>query len=164
MHPLPRSLEPASGESLVSYLLRLGHRLNLPPLQLIRAAGWADRVQATHIPGSLLVNLTGPEAQGFARLTRQTAEEVSTFLEGLFEDANPGLSRPDVTARQVVVLNLVAQGMTSRAIGYRLHISARTVERHLENIYRRLGVSDRVSAVRLAAFAGIIPSAPSVAR
>jgi tetratricopeptide (TPR) repeat protein/tRNA A-37 threonylcarbamoyl transferase component Bud32 len=33
---------------------------------------------------------------------RATAEEVSTFLEGLFEDANPGLSRPDVTARQVV--------------------------------------------------------------
>jgi eukaryotic-like serine/threonine-protein kinase len=33
---------------------------------------------------------------------RATAEEVSTFLEGLFEDANPGLSRPHVTARQVV--------------------------------------------------------------
>lgn len=59
MHPLPRTLEPASGESLVSYLLRLGHRLSLPPLQLIRAAGWTDRVQATHIPGSLLLNLTG---------------------------------------------------------------------------------------------------------
>lgn len=69
-----------------------------------------------------------------------------------------------LTARQVVVLSLVAQGMTSRAIGYRLHISARTVERHLENIYRRLGVSDRASAVRLATFAGIIASAPSVAR
>ena len=33
---------------------------------------------------------------------RVTAEEVSAFLEGLFEDANPGLTRPDVTARQVI--------------------------------------------------------------
>lgn len=65
-----------------------------------------------------------------------------------------------LTARQVVVLSLVAQGMTSRAIGDRLHISARTVERHLQNIYGRLGVSDRVSAVRLAAFAGIIATLP----
>lgn len=105
MHTLPRSLEPASGESLVSYLLRLGHRLSLPPLQLIRAAGWTDRVQATHIPGSLLLNLTGPEAQGFARLTRQTAEEVSALTLTQWRDRyppiawssvpGPGPKRPD---------------------------------------------------------------------
>ncbi|WP_257133481.1 TniQ family protein [Streptomyces sp. f51] len=104
MHPLPRSLEPASGESLVSYLLRLGHRLSLRPLQLIRAAGWTDRVQATHIPGSLLLNLTGPEAQGFARLTRQTAEEVSALTLKQWRDRyppialsvpGPGPKRPD---------------------------------------------------------------------
>jgi DNA-binding CsgD family transcriptional regulator len=69
-----------------------------------------------------------------------------------------------LTARQVVVLSLVAQGMTSRAIGHRLHISARTVERHLQNIYSRLGVSDRVSAVQLGVLAGVIASPPSVAR
>ena len=105
MRPLPRSLEPASGESLVSYLLRLGHRLSLPPLQLIRAAGWTDRVQATHIPGSLLLNLTGPEAQGFARLTRQTVEEVSALTLKQWRDRyppiawssvpGPGPKRPD---------------------------------------------------------------------
>lgn len=66
-----------------------------------------------------------------------------------------------LTSRQVVVLSLVAQGLTSRAIGSRLHISPRTVEKHLLNIYTRLGVSDRVSAVRLATFAGIVVS-PSI--
>ena len=65
-----------------------------------------------------------------------------------------------LTSRQVVVLSLVAQGMTSRAIGDRLHISSRTVERHLQNIYGRLGVSDRVSAVRLATLAGVVASSP----
>ncbi len=65
-----------------------------------------------------------------------------------------------LTSRQVVVLSLAAQGLTSRAIGYRLHISPRTVERHLENIYARLGVSDRVSAVRLGILAGVVASRP----
>ncbi len=66
-----------------------------------------------------------------------------------------------LTSRQVVVLSLVAQGLTSRAIGFRLHISPRTVERHLQNIYARLGVSDRVSAVRLATLAGVVASSPA---
>ena len=65
-----------------------------------------------------------------------------------------------LTPRQVVVLSLVAQGMTSRAIGCRLHIAPRTVERHLQNIYARLGVSDRVSAVRLAMLAGVVAASP----
>ena len=65
-----------------------------------------------------------------------------------------------LTSRQVVILSLVAQGITSRAIASRLHISPRTVERHLQNIYTRLGVSDRVSAVRLAIQAGVIASSP----
>lgn len=66
-----------------------------------------------------------------------------------------------LTSRQVVVLSLVAQGMTSRAIGSRLRISPRTVERHLQNIYSRIGVSDRVSAVRLATLSGVL-APPSV--
>jgi eukaryotic-like serine/threonine-protein kinase len=43
-------------------------------------------------------------AQEKDRLARAsaTAEEVSAFLVGLFEDANPSLARPDVTARQVL--------------------------------------------------------------
>jgi tetratricopeptide (TPR) repeat protein/tRNA A-37 threonylcarbamoyl transferase component Bud32 len=35
-------------------------------------------------------------------LASATAEEVSAFLVGLFEDANPSIARPDVTARQVL--------------------------------------------------------------
>ncbi|WP_331750120.1 TniQ family protein (plasmid) [Streptomyces sp. NBC_01707] len=93
MHPLPRSLEPMSGESLVSYLLRLGHRLSLPPLHLIRAAGWTERVYAHHLPGGLLLDLTGPQAEAFARLTRQTAEEVSALTLTQWRDRYPPIAR-----------------------------------------------------------------------
>jgi DNA-binding CsgD family transcriptional regulator len=52
-----------------------------------------------------------------------------------------------LTPREVVVLQLVAEGLTATAVGHRLGCSPRTVEKHLANLYRKLGVGDRVSAV-----------------
>jgi DNA-binding NarL/FixJ family response regulator len=51
------------------------------------------------------------------------------------------------TPRQAEVLSLALQGRTAAGIGYALTISPRTVEKHLEAIYQRLGVVNRVGAV-----------------
>jgi len=56
-------------------------------------------------------------------------------------------SRADLTTRQQQVLRLVTAGLTDAAIGRRLGCSPRTVDKHLEHIYRRLGVSCRTAAV-----------------
>ncbi len=48
------------------------------------------------------------------------------------------------------MLRLVAAGATNRAIGERLFISERTVERHVSNIFRKLGVSSRAAATACA--------------
>lgn len=50
------------------------------------------------------------------------------------------------TARELEVLALVAQGMTNREVAAELSISDQTVRRHLQNLYRRLGVSSRAAA------------------
>jgi len=55
-----------------------------------------------------------------------------------------------LTARQHEVLDLVAAGLTDAAIGRRLGCRQRTVDKHLEHIYRRLGVSCRTAAVAAA--------------
>jgi DNA-binding NarL/FixJ family response regulator len=52
-----------------------------------------------------------------------------------------------LTAREEQVLRLVADGLTDAAIGHRLGCSPRTVDKHLEHIYRRLGVSCRTAAI-----------------
>lgn len=52
-----------------------------------------------------------------------------------------------LTAREIDVLRLAAQGMTNRAIGRALGISDRTVQGHLANVYGKLGVSSRTEAV-----------------
>ncbi|HEX6451055.1 MAG TPA: helix-turn-helix transcriptional regulator [Trebonia sp.] len=53
----------------------------------------------------------------------------------------------DLTTRQQQVLRLVTAGLTDAAIGRRLGCSPRTVDKHLEHIYRRLGVSCRTAAI-----------------
>jgi ATP/maltotriose-dependent transcriptional regulator MalT len=59
--------------------------------------------------------------------------------------------RAGMTAREVEVLTLVAEGLSNRQIAERLVVSEHTVHRHLANIYVRLGVSSRAAAVALAA-------------
>ena len=55
---------------------------------------------------------------------------------------NPG----GLTDREVEVLRLLARGDTNRVIGEKLYISPKTVGRHVENIYAKIGVSTRAGA------------------
>jgi DNA-binding CsgD family transcriptional regulator len=58
---------------------------------------------------------------------------------------------PDgLTAREIEVLRVVAQGLTNEQVAGRLVISPRTVDTHLTSIYSKIGVSSRVAATRYA--------------
>jgi DNA-binding CsgD family transcriptional regulator len=72
--------------------------------------------------------------------------------------SGPGGSRPagPLTARQLDVLRLVAEGLGDKEIAVRLVLSEHTVHRHLANIYIRLGCPTRAAAVALAARLGLL--------
>jgi predicted ATPase/class 3 adenylate cyclase/DNA-binding CsgD family transcriptional regulator len=55
-----------------------------------------------------------------------------------------------LSARELEVLRLVAQGMTNEQVAEQLVISARTVNTHLTSIYSKIGVSSRSAATRYA--------------
>jgi DNA-binding CsgD family transcriptional regulator len=55
-----------------------------------------------------------------------------------------------LTAREVQLLRLVAAGKTNRAIAAELVLSERTVDRHVSNIFTKLGVSSRTAATAYA--------------
>jgi DNA-binding NarL/FixJ family response regulator len=63
-----------------------------------------------------------------------------------------------LTPRELDVLTLVADGLTAAAVARRLVVAERTVHKHLQRAYAKLGVSDRVSAVLRAQRAGILRS------
>ncbi len=52
-----------------------------------------------------------------------------------------------LTARELEILMLVAEGKSNKEIAHHLHISQATVKSHLLHIYAKLGVSDRTAAV-----------------
>jgi DNA-binding CsgD family transcriptional regulator len=53
----------------------------------------------------------------------------------------------NLSARQLEVLSWVAKGKTNAEIGALLRVSPRTVQKHLEHVYRELGVESRTAAV-----------------
>ena len=62
----------------------------------------------------------------------------------------------ELTAREIEVLNLLARGLLATSIASRLKLSPRTVHKHLGNIYRKLGVHDRLVAVTIARTSGLL--------
>lgn len=61
-----------------------------------------------------------------------------------------------LTARELEVLTLIAEGLTNRQIGEALVISPKTVDRHRENIMTKLNLHSRVELVKYAIEKGII--------
>jgi two-component system NarL family response regulator len=64
--------------------------------------------------------------------------------------------RPQVTPREVEVLELISQGLRDKEIAEITGISEKTVYVHVKNILAKLGVKDRTGAVRAAVTRGII--------
>jgi DNA-binding response OmpR family regulator len=78
-------------------------------------------------------------------------EILLRLLEGEFENDNLVLKRKlQLTQRESEVLMWIARGKSNRDIAEILDLSPRTVNKHLEQIYAKLGVENRASAAALA--------------
>lgn len=95
------------------------------------AGGWA----ATEWPGLVAA------IEDFLEPDRESADAPVDLLEPL-------------TGRELEVLRIAAEGLSNQAIAERLTLSPRTIERHLSNAYRKLGVSGK--SARAAAVAHVL--------
>jgi DNA-binding NarL/FixJ family response regulator len=117
--------------------------------------------------------LVGPAAAR-RRLHRQLPDGIEVFAEtfslsdaGLQHDADAYLvcARPAyqealveaLTSRETQVLELVAAGLSNRAVAARLGVSDETVKFHLASIFGKLHASNRTDAVLRALRRGLIP-------
>jgi len=66
------------------------------------------------------------------------------------------MPRPDLSAREVQVLELIVRGLANKQIAYTLSIAEHTVKNHVKNILSKLGVQDRTQAATAAIQRGII--------
>jgi DNA-binding NarL/FixJ family response regulator len=79
-------------------------------------------------------------------LGRGSSGQMLVRLEASGDEASAE-PRPALTPRETDVLEWVAKGKTNRDIGDILGMSPRTVNKHLEHIYAKLGVETRTAAV-----------------
>ncbi len=109
------------------------------------------RLLASRIRGARFLPLDG---RNHILLEHEPAWPV--FLAELREfTGGAALSSPGsleaLTRREIEVLELVADGLSNEEIAGRLFVSSRTVERHLSNVYAKLGVSGKAARAAAAA-------------
>jgi pimeloyl-ACP methyl ester carboxylesterase/DNA-binding CsgD family transcriptional regulator len=159
------SSEEAAGELSQVYAHDSRDLLSLieaPTLVLHRRADRAipfalGRDLAHRIPGARFVEISGAEHFPWLGETSEVTRPTLAFLAG--DDPRPsttsrveGLTaQPTLSARELEVLGLVAQGCTDAQIAERLTLSSHTVHRHVSNIRTKLGVSSRAAAAAWAA-------------
>jgi HD-GYP domain-containing protein (c-di-GMP phosphodiesterase class II) len=91
------------------------------------------------------------EAQAGDKFDTDCLRALRAEIKGLRARTPLRRSRPGgLTHREIEVLRLIAQGSTNREMAAELTLSERTVARHIENIYNKLGVSSRAASTLFA--------------
>jgi two-component system response regulator DevR len=88
-------------------------------------------------------------ARGEAAIDTKAAAAVLAQLRRVTLQKEEPLKEP-LSSQQIVILRLVAQGLSSREIGTQLYLSENTVKGYVQEILHRLGVKNRTEAVMVA--------------
>ena len=92
------------------------------------------------------------------------APTITRRLLEQFASRPPAHQQPailnDLTTREREVFTLVGRGLSNEEIAADLYLSIATVKTHLNSLFRKLGVRDRVHAVVLAHQTGVIHPEP----
>jgi DNA-binding NarL/FixJ family response regulator len=101
------------------------------------AAGYLTKEEA---PRAIVEAVRGVWRGEQGWLSRSVAARVMAWMQ----EGEP--KKPKLTGREIEVLRLVVAGKTNQAIGLGLGISEKTVEKHLDAVFSKLGVTSRVEA------------------
>jgi len=111
-------------------------------------AGASGYVSKASDLSELRLALDSMHSDGVILGPRVASQIVATLSNGTFRASHRRGNLTGLTTRERQVAGLLTDGFTARAIASRLGISERTVNTHIGSLYRRLGVNNRVDAVR----------------
>jgi HD-GYP domain-containing protein (c-di-GMP phosphodiesterase class II) len=129
------------------------------PARILAAA---DSYQAMREPRPYRAERTADDAAAQlgdeARAGRLDAESVAAVLSAAGHRVPRRRAGPaGLTAREVEVLKLLAQGLSNKEIAERLVISPKTAGNHIEHIYAKIDASSRATASLFAMQHGLLP-------
>ena len=111
------------------------------------------RQVATEAPGARLALLEGSAISPFLGDTEASLAVINEFIS-----VHSGARPHGLTDREMEILALLSLGGSNERIAGELSISTRTVERHISNIYLKIGAHNRAEATRYAFRNGIAPT------
>lgn len=125
---------------------------------------FAVPVPTTRRARTCWVWVLGRASHDFTSADRDTARALQPILTVIARQHALLALRPrsgeretgGLTQRELVVLDLLAEGLTAPKAGYALGISHRTAQKHIERIYRKLAVTNRDRAIDVARAHGIL--------
>jgi HD-GYP domain-containing protein (c-di-GMP phosphodiesterase class II) len=127
-----------------------------------RIIGAADAYQAMREPRPHRAALSADAAARELRDEVRAGRLDSDAVEGVLTAAGHRVVRrregpAGLTAREVEVLRLLAQGLSNREIAARLVITPKTAGNHIEHIYTKIGATNRTAASLFAMQQGLLP-------
>ena len=117
--------------------------------------GWGEPVAWARQGLALFEQRGLTELAGRCRAFLRQAGEPVPRRRGVDRELPSGLVAAGVTGREADVLRLLAGGLSNKAIGGRLHLSHRTVERHVANLLLKTNANDRHGLAVLAEQVGL---------
>lgn len=115
-------------------------------------AGASGYVLKDSEPESIVSSLLAVRS-GERVMSGPVAQRVLGMLTG---DTTPKDFYDGLTAREIEILKLIAEGSANKQIAYKLSISEKTVRNHISNMYEKLQIFDRSQAVLYAARKGLV--------
>jgi len=89
---------------------------------------------------------------------RLAPEAAARLMREVRAPASPDALTEPLTGRETDVLKLIARGRANKQIARELFVATSTVKTHVNNLYRKLGVSSRTQAALYAARVGLVPT------
>lgn len=124
-------------------------------LAAVKAGASGYMTKDTPLPR--LVAAMNDVLDGGAAVSPAMGGKLFTALRSLLKHNGVSLDRaPELTGRELEILGLVGDGLTSREIADKLYISENTVRNHVRNILDKLGLSSRFEAVQWAQREGLL--------
>ena len=105
---------------------------------------------AARLPRSTFQELEGTHHLPYFGDSAVITDAIDVFVRENPDADHPSVAPEPLSARELEVLGLLAQGHRNQEIAERLRISPATVGRHLANIYSKLGVTTRTAAAAYA--------------
>ena len=133
-----------------------------PKIRVIIFSGFQfdEEIHQSVIRGAYGYLLKGVSSREILDAIHSVHHGNTYFPKHILDRLNSRRSRPELTRREMEIIELIARGFTNKEIAHALRLSQFTVRNHLNKITAKLEVADRTEAAFVAIQTGIVSISP----